>query len=107
MNDYESMAMWRLYLTPPEGVAVRSTYWRLIDSSAVRWQHKGRNKGNMGKELRIHVGVVHYVDYQSPDSYPTDTMLRKPKSFEREREIRAVLRALPRISSCRAPGTRS
>jgi hypothetical protein len=29
MNDYESAAMWKLYLKSDEGVAIRSTYQRL------------------------------------------------------------------------------
>ena len=90
-NEYESMAMWRLYLTGSEGVAVKSTYQRLIDSfplfDGVR---KGRNEDNTEKELLIHVGVVHYVDYESSDPPAAPRILLKRKSFEHEREIRAV-----------------
>ena len=91
MNKYESMAMWRLYLTGSEGVAIKSTYQRLIDSfSQFDGKNKGRNEDNTEKELLIHVGVVRYVDYESPDPLGACRMLLKRKSFEHEREIRAV-----------------
>ena len=91
MNEYESMAMWRLYLASSEGVAVRSTYRRLVDSFA-RFDgvDKGRNADNTEKELLIHVGVMHYVDYDSADPLPIRPFLRKRRSFEHERELRAV-----------------
>ena len=91
MNKYESMAMWRLYLTGSEGVAVKSTYQRLIDSfPQFDGENKGRNEDNTEKELLIHVGVVRYVDYESQDPLGGRRMLLKRKSFEHEREIRAV-----------------
>lgn len=91
MNEYESMAMWRLYLTGSEGVAVQSTYQRLIDSfPQFDGESKGRNEDNTEKELLIHVGVVHYVDYEATNPIGFRRELRKRKSFEHEREIRAV-----------------
>src|SRR5262245_49208780 len=91
MNEYESMAMWRLYLTGSEGVVVKSTYRRLISSfPQCDGRHKGRNDDNTEKELLIDVGVVHYVDYESLDFVAFPKMLRKRKSFEHEREIWAV-----------------
>lgn len=91
MNEYESMAMWRLYLTGSEGVAIRSTYQRLINSfPRFDGQNKGANADSTQKELLIHVGVVHYVDYESAKSPCARRILLKRKSFEHEREIRAV-----------------
>lgn len=91
MNEVESMAMWRLYLTGTEGVAIRSTYQRLADCFPQydgTW--KGRNEDQTEKELLIHIGVVNYIDYESPGPAAGRACLRKRKSFEHEREIRAV-----------------
>ncbi len=91
MNHYESMAMWRLYLTGREGVAVKSTYKRLIESfPEFDGVDKGHNADRTSKELAVHVGVVHYVDYECPHLPQVPKVLRKRKSFEHEREIRAV-----------------
>src|SRR5262245_6810727 len=52
MNRYESMAMWRLYLTAPEGVAIQSTFQRLTDSfRQFDGEYKGRNEDQTEKEL--------------------------------------------------------
>lgn len=91
MNPHESMAMWRLYLTGSEGVAIRSTYQRLVGCvPQFDGEHKGRNEDHTEKELRIHVGVVRYIDYESPETPAAPKVLRKRMSFEHEREIRAV-----------------
>lgn len=83
INEYESAAMWRLYLKSNEGVAIQSTFKRLIDS------FKGIN-------APIFIGKVTYIDY-SKESIPQRNLnifypfLYKRKSFEHERELRAVL----------------
>ncbi|MEJ2273071.1 MAG: hypothetical protein P8Y01_00600 [Woeseiaceae bacterium] len=90
-NHNESMAMWRLYLASPEGVAVKSSYERLTDSfPRYDGKDKGRNEDNTEKELRIHVGMVSYVDYEAPTPPAGPRFLLKRRSFEHEREIRAV-----------------
>ena len=43
MNDFESEAMWKLYLKSNEGIAIQSTYQRLIDSLS-------------NTDLSIHIG---------------------------------------------------
>jgi hypothetical protein len=91
MNEVESMAMWRLYLTGSEGVAVRSTFDRFVSSfPPFDGQDKGLNDDGTERELRVRVGTVHYVDYDgvTPDDVPR--ILLKRRSFEHEREIRAV-----------------
>jgi hypothetical protein len=91
MNEYESMAMWRLYLTGTEGISVRSTFGNLAASFP---QFDGREKGNnedmTEKELRINIGVVHYVDFDGQVPLDVPRILLKRKSFEHEREVRAV-----------------
>lgn len=82
MNDQESAAMWKLYLSSSEGIAVRSTYDRLISSVT-------------GDAPTVYVGVVRYADYEAdfiPEGNLFDALLHKRKSFEHERELRAVVR---------------
>lgn len=79
-NDHESMAMWKIYGAESSGIALRSTYSRLIDSFADR------------KEP-IHVGVVSYVDARTePQGEDLLPFMQKRKAFEYERELRAVAR---------------
>jgi hypothetical protein len=50
MNNYESAAMWRLYLKTDEGIAIRSTFARLCESLK-------------DAEPHVFVGLVNYLDY--------------------------------------------
>jgi hypothetical protein len=81
MNEFESAAMWKLHLKSDEGVAIQSTYKRLADSF---------------KETvpEVWIGVVNYIDYEV-QRIPTENALYpfiyKRKSFEHERELRAVI----------------
>jgi hypothetical protein len=74
--------MWSQYLRTQEGTAIRSSYKRLGESFA-RYQ-----------DFEIYVGMVKYIDYES-DTIPWGNMLAptmyKRKSFEHERERRAVI----------------
>jgi len=80
MNEYESAAMWSLYQSgQPQGIAVRSTYRRLSKSITDR--------------RHIYIGEVSYVDFdreQTPQGMLFYPYLHKRKSFEHEREIRAI-----------------
>lgn len=85
MNEVESAAMWRLYLKSGEGVAVRSTFRRLTESFA-------------DFKPSVFVGVVRYVDYDQewiPEAYTFSPFLHKRRSFEYERELRAMRQDLP------------
>jgi hypothetical protein len=80
MNEHESLAMWRLYSR--EGIAIRSTYRRLVESF-------------VGAPDDIHIGRVFYRDPHNParPENPGNTMapvLRKGMSYEYERELRAI-----------------
>ena len=99
MGRYESVALWRLYVSSREGVAIRSTFGRLTRSLAA--------------EARpVHVGQVRYIDYDV-DPIPEDNALHpfvyKRQSFDFEREIRAVVQEpakddeLPLTASADAP----
>ncbi|MGO8965506.1 hypothetical protein [Mycobacterium sp.] len=80
MNEHESVAMWDLYLGgESQGIAIRSTYRRLTSS--------------ITDQRPVHLGKVNYVDYAveiTPDRNALHPYLYKRKSFEHEREIRAI-----------------
>ncbi len=82
MNEYESAAMWKLYLKSNEGIAIQSTYKRLKESF------------NNNSKDNVYIGRVKYIDYGS-ESIPRDSFFRaamhKRKSFEYERELRAMI----------------
>lgn len=85
-NEYESAAMWQLYSQENSGIAIQSTVDRL--SRCFR-----ENKSDI-----IWIGEVEYLDYEEKRTLRTgvmDSFVRKRKSFEYEREVRAVTR-LPR-----------
>jgi hypothetical protein len=81
-SPHESAAMWSLYLKTQEGIAVRSTYGRLIESL------------KKYSDFNLHVGMVNYIDYEV-DNIPfgncLSPIMHKRKSFEHERELRAVI----------------
>ncbi len=82
MNEYESAAMWALYARSSEAIAIQSTYNRL---------HTCLPSG-------IFVGEVQYIDYTKdwlPEGNTFAPFVHKRKSFEHERELRAVIQDLP------------
>lgn len=85
LSEYESAAMWKLYLKSGEGVAIQSTYNRLAESF---------------KDFQddIFIGCIHYIDYETdwlPEGNSFYPFLHKRKSFEHERELRAVFQKIP------------
>ncbi len=82
INDTESAAMWEICLQSNEGVAIKSTFRRLKDSFLSH------------KQDDIFIGKVKYIDYTRemiPKGYIFNPFLYKRKSFEHERELRAVI----------------
>lgn len=78
MNERESAAMWKLYARTDEAVCVQTTFRKLREA--------------MGETARA--GLVRYVDYETewiPESHPLAPFLYKRKSFEHEREVRAII----------------
>jgi hypothetical protein len=80
LSDHESAAMWKVYLTSNEGVAIVSTFERLAQS--------------IKDPREIEIGKVQYRDY-SKDAFPAGgnllhIFLSKQKSFEYEKGIRAL-----------------
>lgn len=86
MNEFESAAMWKLYLKSDEGVAAQSTFKRLKECLSE------------GPETAVYVGKVKYIDYNTewlPEGNTMYPFVHKRKSFEHEREVRAVVQMLP------------
>ena len=84
-NEHESAAMWGLYLKSNEGIAMQSTYNRL------------KNCFREGTP-DIHIGVVNYIDYTSDSILENNLFYRflnKRKSFEHEKELRAIIFQFP------------
>lgn len=80
-NETESDAMWKLYTGNGEGIAIKTTYRLLKESLA-------------GKGL-AYLGRVNYVNYDTTrirNNDPTAPFIHKRRSFEHEREVRAVIR---------------
>lgn len=79
MSNYESAAMWKLYLKSDEGVAIQSTYSKL--------------KKSLTDDEKVYLGVVKYLDYDS-EFFDSGNILspfvHKRKSFEHESEVRAL-----------------
>jgi hypothetical protein len=82
MNEHESGAMWKLYTRAEDSVAIQSTYRRLCQCLP----------------SNVMVGIVHYIDYET-EWLPEDNIFwrfaHKRKSFEHERELRALIQDLP------------
>ena len=74
--------MWDIYLGgEPQGIAIRSTYRRLSES--------------ITDERKVYIGTVSYIDFNAeviPDGNGFYPYVHKRKSFEHEREIRALCR---------------
>lgn len=81
MSDCESAALWRLYLKSDEGIAIRSSRNRLGSAFA-------------NSEPGVWSVPVQYIDYVEDDP-PVPTGMApfryKRKSFEHERELRAIV----------------
>lgn len=76
-NEHESEAMWRLYSCYMKNVvAIRTNHGCLYES--------------LGKNPSIDIGRVKYIDF-SKQYAGNDPFWRKQKSFEHEREVRAII----------------
>jgi len=81
INEFESAAMWELYLKSGEGVAIQSTVTNMIVSFNNTFD-------------RVYIGEIEYVDYEH---YEIDSgnifspAMHKRKSYEHEKELRALI----------------
>jgi hypothetical protein len=81
MNEHESAAMWRLYLKSDEGIAVRSTIQRMTEAFELAKQD-------------VYLGKMYYNDFDSQIMVPGNVLrlaFVKRRSFEHEREVRALV----------------
>jgi hypothetical protein len=83
MNDHESAAMWQLYCSNTQGMAIRSTYQALCESF--------RNYPRP-----VYVGVINYIDYdqefiRDPRSNTLYPLMHKRRSYYHEAELRALV----------------
>jgi len=78
-NEQESEAMWRLYCGSGHGIAIQSTYDRLVET--------------VKEQLEVYVGCVKYIDYEHewfPDANAFHPVMHKRLAFAHEREVRLV-----------------
>jgi hypothetical protein len=78
MNERESAAMWKLYARSNEAIAIQSTF----------------NMLHSCLPANTYLGTVQYIDYNSdflPEGNMFSPFVHKRKSFEHEREVRALI----------------
>lgn len=83
-NEHESAAMWNIYARQGDGIAIKSSFSRLAESFT--------------DGTDIYIGQVNYVDYETtqiPEENLLSAYLHKRKSFEHEREVRALIVDVP------------
>lgn len=83
-SDHESAAMWSLYGRDHDGIAIKTDFNSLAACFT--------------DDIDVYVGQVEYVDYDVsfiPEGSIFPAYLHKRKSFEHEREIRALIMQLP------------
>ena len=84
MNNSESEAMWRLYCPNNNGIAIQTTYKKLVESTI--------------SDEYLHIGQVKYIDYES-EVFPMDNvyykLMHKRNSFVHEQEVRLIKTEIP------------
>jgi len=84
INEFESDAMWKLYAKNNTGIAIQSTYKRLVDV--------------LKENEEAYVGEVKYIDYESdwlPEGFTFYQFMHKQNSFKHETELRAIIQRYP------------
>lgn len=92
INDYESDAMWKLYLKSNEGIAIQSTYKRLCTSFC------SFETDNILKDNTLIMEKIKYIDYDEDSISASSVMypfIHKQKCYEHERELRALINLSP------------
>jgi hypothetical protein len=87
ISDVESAAMWKLYVTHNEGIAVQTTFERLTASF----------EGDENEIFKVYVGKVRYLDYDHGvfrDGNSFVPFFHKRLSFEHEHELRAIIQPI-------------
>lgn len=103
VSPVESAALWGLYVPPSGGVAIRSTFQRLVDC----FLPDDADVDPLPMGQMIFVGRVHYADYDSvwmPEGNTLWPFVHKRHSFEFEAELRAIIQELPTVDDPAAEG---
>ena len=84
LGNPESEAMWRLYCPGNNGIAIQTSYGKLVKS--------------IENDSELYIGLVTYIDYESL-GFPLDNcfypVMRKRISFAHEQEVRLVRLRVP------------
>lgn len=83
-SSHESEAMWKIYSSANSGIAIKTNFDSFVASFIT--------------DEQMHLGKVNYIDYDSekiPDDDLLSPYLHKRKSFEHEREVRAIIQHIP------------
>jgi len=87
LSEHESVAIWKIYCSESDGIAIKSTIGKIIKSLSV------------DQEQQIHIGVVEYIDDHSKyenKEIPTNywgglgEICKKRKCFSYENEVRII-----------------
>ncbi len=84
INKVESEAMWKLYTTGNEGIAIQSTFKRL--------KHSLPEEEDDSR--RVYIGKIKYIDYDQEDPEKQSSLacsFQKRLNFDHERELRAII----------------
>jgi hypothetical protein len=81
ISEHESAAMWKLYLKSDEGIAIKSSFKDFSKCFIVCPEHD------------VFIGMVNYLDYKFDviKDKSIGAFFSKRKSFDHEKEIRAVI----------------
>jgi len=96
-STHESAAMWRLYAPTTAAVAIRSTVRRLRSAIGLA----PAPPPGFGGSDRVHIGMIEYIDFATqriPDGSFAAQFFRKRRSFEHERELRALILQFPLVT---------
>lgn len=92
LNEFESAAMWQLYARMNEGVAIRSSV-KGLKSALTSFAQVPKELLLPDISPQVYIGKVTYLDYEK-EMFDISNMfiaaLHKRRSFEHERELRAV-----------------
>lgn len=79
IDNYESEAMWKVYCPDNAGLAIQTTYQKLVDSVI--------------EDNGVYIGLVKYLDYEIgkfEDANILNPIMHKRHAFEHEKEVRIV-----------------
>lgn len=79
LSAYESEALWRLYTSSSEGIAIQTSYESLVNVAR--------------SDNDLYIGCIRYIDYDR-ESFPADNLLypamHKRRAFSHESEVRLL-----------------